>query len=450
MDDALAVERTDSGWTLFVAIADPSVEIDADSALDCLARRRVQTLYFPGKPLPMLPEILSVERYSLLPDADRYAMVCEIAITHEGKIDRFSFFTALIRSHAKFSYQQVSMILQGQAFQTPPYLTDATAFVEQLQMLNACTEQLKAYRKETQLVMQNRSDFAFVLNQQGRLESIDKLERLISHQIVEEAMIATNQCAGHFLARHQLGLHAVHLGYKAERRDDIEKLLKEALGDEQVGDTSQLKNYVSIVKTLQKDEQYQLLLNIQQRFQGGSEPSLTAAPHFGLGVEHYANVTSPIRRYQDLYNQRQIHSILSNKKGVVLKDKQVDKIKEVLSGNRSAVKLVEQWLIADYMEGKIGQVFQGYVALLTNQGVGIRLVDNGIEGFIAARKESHKKDIDNKQGDEALLAASAEMINDDKISFNHQRMELTWNETSLVLDQKVDVKLVGVDKARKN
>jgi exoribonuclease-2/ribonuclease R len=174
-------------------------------------------------------------------------------------------------------------------------------------------------------------------------------------------------------------------------------------------------------------------LAVQQRFLQGSEPSLTPAPHFGLGATCYATVTSPIRRYQDLYNQRLIHQLLDKKKIVTLKHKHLEKLIETINNNRSASRLMEQWLIADYMQDKIGQTFTGTIGLLTNQGIGIRLCDTGIEGFIAGKRE------DKENPDVAY----------DKISFNNQRMELSWNGHDLHLDQEVEVTLIGVDMDKK-
>jgi exoribonuclease R len=160
---------------------------------------------------------------------------------------------------------------------------------------------------------------------------------------------------------------------------------------------------------------------------------LQASPHFNLGTQHYATITSPIRRYQDLYNQRIIHQLLADKRPIVLRAKQLEHLKESIGLSRGASRLVEQWLIADYMQDKIGQSFSGYIALLTNQGVGIRLDNTGIEGFVVAIKA-------DKENPEVPF---------DKLSFNNQRMELTWNENELCLDQAVEVKLTAIDMDKK-
>ncbi len=433
MDDALAIEQTDDGWTLLVAIANPGSEIRANSPLDNIAFKRAQTLYLPGKPVSMLPEALSTERYSLIANQDRLALVIKLAIDKNGKTVNAEFVSALVRSKAKLSYPQVSALLNEQDFSAQPHLTDITPFKAQLMQLQACTKALYDYRTNNQLATHNRDDFALILNNAGKLTSIEKLERTVAHRIVEEAMIITNQRAGQFLASHDVGLFTSQTGFKNERQEDINKLLIEALGEESVGDMNNLNDYIAVIKLLQEDEKHQALLAKQQRFQKASELSLQPTSHFTLGANYYATITSPIRRYQDLYNQRAIHQILANKQASRLRPKQLEHLKEAINFSRSASRLVEQWLIADYMQNKIGEIFSGYIALLTNQGVGVRLHNTGIEGFIAARKE-------DKSNPEAQF---------DKVSFNNQRMELTWNEKPLNLDQNVNIKLVAVDMEKK-
>ena len=429
MDDALAIEVTAEGWNLWVAIADPGSEISEKSALYKTALQRAHTLYFPSKPLPMLPETLSTERYSLVANKKRAVLVCQLTIDKNGETTAFEWQPAIIESKAKLSYQQASELISNGTSSSLNDELDSNQLSAILKQLYDCAQKQFAFRKTKQLVLESRPDFSMRLNKKGKLESIERIERSIAHQIVEEAMIATNQCAGKLLAKHNTGIFSTHSGFKEERREDIEGLLKEKLNDIENLQTNTLSGYLHIIKTLQSNEDFSLLLSKQQRFQSGSELSAEARPHFGLGTEAYATVTSPIRRFQDLYNQHCIHRILQQKKCSVTKNYLIEKIKDKSETNRLAVRHMQLWLIADFMRDKIGQVFKGKIALLTNQGLGIRLLDNGIEGFIAAVKE-------NKKEPEKPF---------DKISFNNQRLELTWNGQEFKLDQEVDVRLAGID-----
>jgi len=424
MDDAISAQPTENGWLLSVAIANPGADIAFNSPLDKAAQQRAQTIYFPGKPLAMLPEGLSIEQYSLKSELIRTSLVFQCEISSDGRIDDFRFIPALIKSHAKLSYTQVAAIIEEREYEAPEQLSNASAFIEQLKDAYACTQALHRYREEHHIVIENKPDFALYLNEKGKLDKIDKIERNCAHTIVEEAMLATNRCAGDFLASHGVGLYTHHRGYREERRADIEALLSEKTASE-IKDTNELKDFIKTIKALQNEEEYQPLLSIQQRF-------LEAESHFGLGFQHYATVTSPIRRYQDLFNQRIIHLLLTGEKPEPLTDSQLEQLQSTINSNRNASRFMEQWLIADFIKPQIGNTFEGTISLLTNQGVGVRLKDTGIEGFIPAKR------INKKNPEKA-----------DKISFNNQRMELSWNGTAIHLDQPVSITLTHVDNAKK-
>ena len=443
IDDALTIESHEKGWILHVAIADPSNEIDCNSPLGNLAKSRVSTVYLPGKPLPMLPEELSTDRFALMANCSRNALVCRLNITGSGEIKDYRFLFATVRSQAKLSYQQVAALLADEPFNISGNLSDASGYKHQLQELQACSQALKQYRREHHLVSSYRPDYYLRLNSQGKLEKIERAERTLAHSIVEEAMLATNICAGDLLAEHGVGIHSCHAGIKEERRKDIELLFKERLPANTNVDTASLRNFCQLIKTLQSEEEYQPLLAIYRRYLQPSEFSNQPKPHFGLGIKHYATVTSPIRRYQDFYNHTVIRSLLdkqlsneqqsSEARGLPIESDQLEKIKNQTLHNRQAVRYLENWLICDYMANKMGQTFVATIALLSHRGVGVRLVDTGVEGFVNGVKPD--KGAPEKSGD--------------TLSFNHQRMELIWNDDCYLLDQTIKVTLTKIDHEKK-
>ena len=402
MDDALAIEKTDVGWQLSVAIAAPGMDIAPNSPLDKAAKKRGQTAYFADKPLTMLPENLSLERYSLQCQQDRASLVFQCDISQEGEVSNPQFIPALIQSHAKFSYTQVAALLEGRDYTAPESLSDATPFKAQLEELQACTQQLHTYRKTHFIVNQNHNDVALYLDENGKLERIEKIERNCAHSIVEEAMLLTNRCAGDFLAQHNAGIFVNHRGYRNERRADIEALLSEKTNT-QIENTEKLESYINTIQLLQSNTELQPLLAVQQRFLEASHLSLESQPHLGLGFTHYATITSPIRRYQDLYNQRAILHILADKKVSPFSEKELEKLKAAVQNNRDATQFMERWLICDYMKAKLGQTFTGVISLLTNQGVGVRLNDTAIEGFVPAAKPNKKDKSEEKN--ETLISS---------------------------------------------
>jgi VacB/RNase II family 3'-5' exoribonuclease len=327
---------------------------------------------------------------------------------------------------------QVAALLNGQEYKLNPTLSDPAKHKAALEQLQACAKVLLDYRETHHIVIGNRPDFALYLNNKGKLEKIEKIEKNCAHSIVEEAMLLTNRCAGDFLAQHNAGLFVHHRGYREERRQDIELLLSEKTQTE-INKTQEIDSYIQTIKTLQRHDDAKTLLSIQQRFLEASQLSTEAKPHFGLGFAHYATVTSPIRRYQDLYNQRSIYQILTKQSLAALNAQQLQQMQENVKESRNASMFMEKWLICDYMNSKIGNSFNGTVSLLTNQGIGVRLDDTGIEGFVAAKRA------DKKKPDAPF----------DKVSFNNQRMELSWNDKPIQLDQAVKVTLVRCDNEKK-
>ncbi|MGS2718670.1 VacB/RNase II family 3'-5' exoribonuclease [Eionea flava] len=432
MDDALAIESLDTGWKLSVAIAAPSVDISFNSPLDKAAKKRAQTTYFADKPLTMLPEGLSIERYSLKENEERQSLVFQCHVDDSGRVSNSTFIPATIKSHGKLSYMHVAAFLQGDEYKTSPTLSDPANFSEPLKQLHACTQALHLYRQTHHIVLDNRADFALYVDAKGKLDKIEKIERNCAHRIVEEAMLLTNRCAGDFLASHNVGLFVHHQGYRDERRKDIETLLTEKT-QQTIANTQELSNYIDTLRTLQKHEEAEALLSIQQRFLEASQLSGTPQPHFGLGFDYYATITSPIRRYQDLYNQRVIYQLLGQQATDKLSQVDIEQLQESIKTSRNASLFMEKWLICDYMQSKIGEQFTGSVSLLTNQGIGVRLNDTGIEGFVAAKKA------DKRKPNAAF----------DKVSFNNQRMELTWNDQAIALDQTITVTLLRCDHEKK-
>ncbi len=427
MDDALCIEALDDGWLLSIAIANPSSEIALGSPLDRYMTEQAHTLYFLGKNLPMMPDSLSTERYSLMPQQKRPALVCQLRISAEGAITEPTFFISQICSQAKLSYQQVSALLNGEAFEAANILDDAQPFLEPLQQLQACTQAMNRYRHEHSIVLDNREDFCFHTNSKGQIERIEPSEKTIAHTMVEEAMLAINHCAGILLSEHNAGIHNTHDGFKAERRADIEALLKEKLNIE-FTDTSLLNDYRHIMQHLIQNDN-QAMLSICQRFLQPGELSDEPKPHFGLGIEHYAMVSSPIRRYQDFYNHHMLIKILSQQELANKANTKLDTIKSALLKNKEAIRFLENRLICIFLSQRIGEHFKAKITMLSNQGIGIRLLDSGIEGFVQAKKPNKKK---------------TEQAHD-KLSFNNQRMELKWNECDVLLDTEIDVILTEID-----
>ena len=184
------------GWTLFVAIADPTAYIDAESDLHRDVAARGTSVYFHGDVLPMLPEQLSQDTCALSEGSDRPALVCKVAISDSGEVGEFEFIEATVRSRAKLSYYAVDRYLNGQDDELMSHATP-------LEALYQVYRALRANREDNGLVMEDRQEFRWILNDNKQIENIEPFEKLLSQKLVEECMIAANRCAARFLRQHR-------------------------------------------------------------------------------------------------------------------------------------------------------------------------------------------------------------------------------------------------------
>ncbi|GAB3100915.1 VacB/RNase II family 3'-5' exoribonuclease [Aestuariicella hydrocarbonica] len=427
MDDALSIETTDSGWLLKVAIADPTASIAPNSALDKTAMQRANTAYLPGRAITMLPETLSNHTYSLVPGEDRPALLCQMQINHSGEIEQADFEFSIIRSAHKLSYDNVAALLEQEQQEAVP--TDCH---DLLKTLLACSQALNNYRRDNMLLMEERDDFDLVLNEKMHIADIRRQSHNLAQQIVQEAMLATNRSAGDLFARHNLntgshsGIFSSHKGFRAERLESIKKVVAEDFPDLAELDLETLDGYRQLIHSLHGNPEAASQLAAFRLMLQAGVLTTDASPHLGLAMEHYATVTSPIRRYNDFFNHRAIRAILEQKS---LQGPSVEALAEMqksIGTTRSASRDLEQWLICLFMEQQQGKTLDAKVFRVTSQGITVKLDEWGVNGFVKLNPKAFK--------------------------FDPDRMSLCGEEQSFLLDQplQVQVSRVDLDKKRIN
>jgi exoribonuclease II len=432
MDDAVFVQTTPSGWELIVAIADPSKHIHLNSPLELAARERASTLYLWGQIVSMLPPELSQDTYSLVPEQKRAALICRMKINDDGKIESFEFAEAQIRSQAKLNYDDVNEFITHQTSNSSDTIT---ATQQMLLILHELTQARIAYRQANALIMEDRADYSFILNEHKKIERIEKRERNAAHRMIEEAMLATNICAGEFFLQHLgLGIFSNHAGFRTERIQDALSLIKQDRPDLEVGDLTQLAHFQHLFSELRLNPTKHLksayLHSLLQRMMQASNLSFEPIPHFGLGFRAYAMITSPIRRYQDLFNHLAIKSVLRNQKEetniektIVDKKLFTEQLQQQINLGRQTSRYVENWLGCQYAAQHLGSAHAGIISVVNSFGIGVRLDDWGLEGFVTL--SSKEKEV--------------------KAQFDAGRYELTVEGNSYRLDQKVLVMIETVD-----
>ena len=292
-DDAVYCERQGKGYRLIVAIADVSQYVDAGGALDRDAFDRGNSVYWPRRVIPLLPEKLSNGLCSLNPRVERLCMVCDMAITATGGIRRYRFYPAVMFSHARLTYTEVAAALYEQDAETRARLRE---LLPQLEALDALFRQLEKARDKRGAIDFETLETRMVFDDQGKIERIEPYARNDAHRLIEECMLAANVCASEFLREHEHeALYRVHEGPTPERL----KKLRDFLGTFGMqlggGEAPSAKDYAKLLERIGDRPDRQLLQTVMLRSLRQAIYSPDNVGHFGLAYESYTHFTSPIR-----------------------------------------------------------------------------------------------------------------------------------------------------------
>lgn len=382
-DDAVFCKpQPKGGWVLYVAIADVSQYVDFDSALDIEALNRGNSVYFPNHVIPMLPESLSNDLCSLKPDVERLVMVCEMRVSADGKITRHKFYEGTIRSHARLTYDGVYELLENRS-------KKPSAMLPHLEALRAMYKKLFKQRQFRGALDFSRVEAKIIFNDKHKIQEIKAVERHYVHGMIEECMLAANVCASKFLLKEKIpALYRVHDGPNEDKLYNLRNFLK-GLGLELKGGTDpQPKHYADLLKRIKGRNDEHLVQIVLLRSLRQAVYTSENVGHFGLAYETYVHFTSPIRRYPDLVNHRSIKHLL---RGGSAKDYRYTKARIQNFGNHcsqterradDASRDVETWLKCEFMQDKVGEVFNGIISGVVNFGIFVELKDIFIEGLV--------------------------------------------------------------------
>ena len=386
-DDAVFAEALprNKGWRLVVAIADVSHYVRPGSALDIEATARGNSVYFPRRVIPMLPEKLSNGLCSLNPDVDRLAMVCDAQIDASGEVTKYRFYPAVFRSRARLTYNQVWSWLSGEA---QPATAVHQAVQPQLHTLYALFKTLHAARFKRGAIDFDTVETQMRFNDQGKIEAIVPVIRNDAHRLIEECMLAANVCAADFLEKKkQPGLFRIHGTPAPAKLEALRNFMKEfGLGLEG-GDSPTGKDYGKLLDQIRERPDFSLLQTILLRSMQQAIYSPDNIGHFGLAYEYYTHFTSPIRRYPDLLVHRAIKAALKFEKAPLPANEAAwEEIGLHCSATErradEATRDVEAWLKCYYMQDRIGEVFDGTISGVTAFGAFVTLDQVYVEGLV--------------------------------------------------------------------
>ncbi|CAG4882872.1 exoribonuclease R, RNase R [Georgfuchsia toluolica] len=380
-DDAVYCERQGKGYRLVVAIADVSHYVTADSVLDQEAYERGNSVYFPRRVIPMLPEKLSNGLCSLNPEVERLSMVCDMSISATGEIKRYRFYSAVMFSQARLTYTEVAAALYEGNKDTRRKLAKVLPHLEDLDALFRVM--LKARTKRGAIDF-DTPETIMVFDDHGKILRIEPYERNDAHRLIEECMLAANVCASEFLRDHeQAVLYRTHPEPKEEKVAKLRDFLATfglQLGG---GDTPHAKDYAKLLEKLDGRPDKLLLQTVMLRSLQQAIYSPDNVGHFGLAYESYAHFTSPIRRYPDLLVHRAIKAVLAGGKYA---PGNWDEIGMHCSATErradEATRDVENWLKCYYMQDRVGEIFSGSISSVVPFGIFVALDDVFVEGLV--------------------------------------------------------------------
>lgn len=385
-DDAVYCEKDGRGWRLLVAIADVSHYVKPGTALDDEARARGNSVYFPERVIPMLPEILSNGLCSINPDVDRLCMVCEMFITPAGVVKDYRFFEGVMRSHARLTYTKVAAMLVDQ---DAPLRAQYAAVVPHLEDLYRLYQALRVQRDKRGAIDFDTTETRIVFGADRKIERIVPVIRNDAHKLIEECMIAANVCAGKYLEEKEVPtLFRVHEGPGDEKLLNLRAFLSElglSLGG---GEKPEPKHYAKLLTQIQARPDLHLIQTVMLRSLRQAVYAPENLGHFGLSIEAYVHFTSPIRRYPDLLVHRAIRHAISGKPAQKFRYDHNDMLAfgENCSATErradEATRDAVDWLKCEFMTDKVGEIFDGLITGVTGFGIFVELKDIYVEGLV--------------------------------------------------------------------
>jgi ribonuclease R len=390
-DDAVHAEadpdpENPGGYILTVAIADVAYYVEPGSRLDKEALERGNSVYFPDRVVPMLPERISNDLCSLRPLEDRPALAARIIIAADGRNRRHTFHRVMMRSAAKLSYEQAQKAIDGRPDDTTAPLLEGA-----LKPLWAAYALLKRERDERDPLDLDLPERKLILDSDGKLAGVKWPERLDAHRLIEEFMILANVAAAETLEAARSPLI-----YRAHDAPSVEKIgaLSEFLATLGVkfakGERMRPEHFNRVLARVKGEPAEPLVNEVVLRAQAQAEYTHENYGHFGLNLRRYAHFTSPIRRYADLVAHRALIRALRLGPGGLddsgLRD--LADIAQRISGAERRAMAAEREtmdrLIAGHMASQIGARFAARIAGVTKVGLFVKLTQTGADGFIPA------------------------------------------------------------------
>ncbi|MCT4655368.1 MAG: ribonuclease R [Cohaesibacter sp.] len=395
-DDAIFAEPDDSpdnegGSIAYVAIADVALHIPFGSNLDKEALKRGNSVYFPDRVVPMLPERISNNLCSLREKEDRPSLAVRMIYDAHGRKLRHSFHRVMIKVTAGISYNQAQDAIDGRPDdKTAPILEP---ILKPLWDAYAILKKGRDGRAPLELDIPERK---LLLKPDGTIDRVFVPDRLDAHKLVEEFMIQANVAAAETLEKHKQALiYRIHDTPSLPKLEGLREFLASLDVNLPKGGNLRPAMFNQILDRMSETEHASLVSNVVLRTQSQAEYHPANIGHFGLNLQRYAHFTSPIRRYADLIVHRALIAALNlGDDGLPSGfEPKLEAIASAISSTErramAAERETKDRLIAGFLADKIGARFKGRIAGVTKVGLFVQLTDTGADGFIPAKTLGH-------------------------------------------------------------
>ncbi len=374
------------GFIVTVAIADVAAYVRPGSALDREALERGNSVYFPDRVVPMLPERISNDLCSLRPLEDRPALAVRMVLGADGRKRAHAFHRIMMRSAARLSYEQAQAAIEGRPDETTAALLDSV-----LKPLYAAHAVIKIERVRRDPLDLDLPERKLILDKNGRLAGVRWPERLEAHRLIEEFMILANVAAAETLeARHSPLLYRAHDAPSVEKLNDLVEFLRTIGVKLAKGDRVRPSHFNGVLSRVRGHAVGALVNEVVLRAQAQAEYSHENYGHFGLNLRRYAHFTSPIRRYADLIVHRALIRALNLGEGGLndMRGGELAQIAEHISAAERRAMAAEREtvdrLVAAHLADRIGAMFEARIAGVTRVGLFVKLNETGADGFVPA------------------------------------------------------------------
>ncbi|HEC14834.1 MAG TPA: VacB/RNase II family 3'-5' exoribonuclease, partial [Rhodospirillales bacterium] len=390
-DDAVWAEpdtdpKNPGGWTLMVAIADVSWYVRPGSPLDVDAYPRGNSVYFPDRVVPMLPEALSNGWCSLKPMEERPCLAVSLRIEKDGNLLSHRFLRGLMKSVARLTYEQVQAAQDGHGDETAGPIRDSV-----IAPLYGAYRALERGRKARGVLDLDLPERKVVVDKKGEVVRIETRARLDSHKLIEEFMITANVAAAKELEkRRQPCMYRIHDEPSLDKMENLRQFLGSLDIPFARGQRIEARQFNRILENAAGTPHAQMINDVVLRSQSQAEYNPDNIGHFGLALTHYCHFTSPIRRYSDLLVHRALISGLKlGRDGLEKKHRDYSEMGEHLSQTERRASGAERSAVdrftAAYLSERIGAQFPGRINGATRFGLFVTLDRVGGDGLIPMR-----------------------------------------------------------------